>query len=353
MVKQTIKLEDAILDFGDIPYSRELEERALFPYSELNKMTGGIVQGTITVIVADAGAGKTTMVSDCINRMIKDGDKVFAMFGEGTLKDQLDKMYRQMTVYDKNAYNYVPYKKNGRNTNIGAFFVNEDCEREIRERTRSKLYLYDTRYGTKITNIIDAIDMAISKYGIKYFILDNASQIDTVSNEETKELKDAWEMLRQVAITRHIGIIVLAHYRKQNDVTKFRRDMTEIIGTSALSQKGASVITLYRMDYLDRNTQYFKAFERLMEENGYILSDKTSTGDYKISCIVEVLKTRDPNGRLGFCALAFNKISQTYYQIDRIGKDDDKPVLHSSKPVEKQNGFMSNLKEVKDEELPF
>lgn len=352
MAKPTIKLENAVLDFGDIPYTRELEERALFPYTYLNKLTGGITQGTITVIVADAGAGKTTMVSDCINKMIKDGDKVFAMFGEGTIKDQIDKMYRQMTPYGKDTYNYVPYKKNGRNTNIGGYFVTEECEREIKERTRGKLYIYDIRYGTTITNIIQAIDYAIKTYGVKYFILDNASQIETVSNAETKELKDAFEMLRQVAIDRQIGIIVLAHYRKQNDVTKFRRDMTEIMGTSALSQKGATVLTLYRMDYLDRSTPYFKSFEKLMEENGWLLNEKNKHGDYKVSCIVEVLKSR--NGSLGFCALAFNPLTQTYYQIERIGKEDDKPVLHTEKPVvEQKQGFLSDLQEVKEEDLPF
>lgn len=351
MAKPIIKLEDAVLDFGDIHYSREMEERALFPYPLLNKLTGGIVQGTITVIVADAGAGKTTMISDCINKIISDGDKVFAMFGEGTIKDQQDKMYRQMTVYDKNTYLYVPYKKNGKNTNIGGYFVSEESEKYVKEKTRGKLFLYDIRYGMTITNIVQAIDYAIEKYGVKYFILDNASQIETVSNAETKELKDAFEILRQVAIDRKIGVVVLAHYRKQNDVSKFRRDMTEIMGTSALSQKGATVLTLYRMDYLDRSTQYFKSFEHLMEENGWLLAEKNKHGDYKISCVVEVLKSR--NGNLGFCALAFNPLSQTYYQIDKAGTETDKAVLHSEKPPEKKQGFLSDLSEVKDEELPF
>lgn len=355
MVKTTkkITIDEAIKDFGDIPYSRRMEERALYPYSDLNYLTGGIVCGTITAIVSDAGAGKTTMVSDIINRMLSDGDKVFAMFGEGTIKDQQDKMYRQMTPFGNNNYNYVTYQKNGKNTNIGSYFVDEHSEERVREKTKGKLYLYDIRYGMTITDIVEAIDYAIDHYGVKYFVLDNASQIETISNAETKELKDAFEILRQKAIEREIGIIVLAHFRKQQDVSKFRRDMTEIIGTSALSQKGVTVISLIRMDYLDRNTQYFKSFARLMEENGWDLSLRNKQGNYNISSIAEVLKSR--NGQLGFCCLGFNTITQTYFQINKDGKED-KIVLHSEKTAQAQsvgNGAFDGLGEVSDDDLPF
>ena len=355
MVKldKKITIDQAIKDFSDIPYSRKLEERALYPYSDLNYLTGGIVCGTITAIVADAGAGKTTMVSDIINRMLSDGDKVFAMFGEGTIKDQLDKMYRQMTPFGNNNYTYVSYQKNGKNTNIGSYFVDERSEEKVREKTKNKLYLYDIQYGMTITDIVEAIDYAIDHYGVKYFVLDNASQIETISNSETKELKDAFEILRQKAIEREIGIVVLAHFRKQQDVSKFRRDMTEIIGTSALSQKGVTVISLIRMDYLDRSTTYFKSFSRLMEENGWNLALKNKQGNYNISAVAEVLKAR--NGQLGFCCLGFNTITQTYFQINKDGKED-KIVLHSEKTTQAQsngNGAFDGLGEVSDDDLPF
>lgn len=348
--KKKISLENAIRDFGDIPYSRVLEERALFPYSDLNKLTGGIVRGTITAIVADAGAGKTTMVSDIINKLISDGDKVFAMFGEGTIKDQQDKMYRQMTPYAKDSFSYVPYRKNGRSTNIGSYFVDEESESKVREKTRGKFYIYDIRYGMTITDIIEAIDYAIEHYGVRYFVLDNASQIETVSNAETKELKDAFEILRQEAIEKEIGIIVLAHFRKQPDVAKFRRDMTEIIGTSALSQKGVSVISLIRMDYIDRTTAYYRAFEKMMKENGWDLTQRTARGDYAISSVAEVLKSR--NGQLGFCCLGFNTVTQTYYQISREN-EEKKQTVHTAPTKTATNGLFDALTEVDDGDLPF
>ena len=354
MEKKKIELEQAVIDFSEIPYERKLEERALFPYSDLNKLTGGIVKGTLTAVVADAGAGKTTMISDVISQMLSDNDKVFAMFGEGTLKEQQDKMYRQMAPRDGMSYDYVPYYKNGVKTNIGSYFVGRDAEDYVRKYTKGKLYLYDIRRGMKVTDIVEAIEYAIQRYGVGYVVLDNSSQIETVTNDETKELKESFEILRQLAITKKIGIIVLAHFRKQTDVTKFRRDMTEIIGTSALSQKGAAVISLYRMDYVDRSTQYYKAFHRMMSENGWDLEETETDGRYKISSVAEVLKARSDNGQLGFCCLSFDKISQCYKQVDKGDANSSlfiKPTIkREPKP---SDGLFDNLTEDTDSDLPF
>lgn len=353
MEKKKIDLEKAVIDFSNIPYERKLEERALFPYTDLNKLTGGIVKGTLTAVVADSGAGKTTMISDVISQMLSDNDKVFAMFGEGTIKEQQDKMYRQMAPKDGVTYDYVPYFKNGVKTNIGSYFVNRETEQYVRNYTKGKLFLYDIRRGMRVTDIVEAIEFAISKYGVGYVVLDNSSQIETVTNDETKELKESFEILRQLAITKRIGIIVLAHFRKQNDVTKFRRDMTEIIGTSALSQKGAAVISLYRMDYVDRSTQYYKNFHRLLSEKGWDLDEQDSDGKYVISSVAEVLKARSDNGQLGFCCLNFDKISQRYKQVESGGASSIFIKPTPKREPKASDGLFDNLSEDDSGDLPF
>ena len=272
-----MNIKDAILDFGTIEYKRELEDRALYPYWELNKLTGGIVRGSMTILAADAGAGKTTMSSDIINYILMGCDKVLGIFGEGTIKDQQIKMYRQMTPYGKDNYTSINFKKNGRNTNISGFFVDENSEKNVRNKTTGKLYIYDIKYGMGIEQILEAIDFAREKYGVNYIVLDNASQIETKTTQETKEVKDAFELLRRKAIDDFLGILVLAHYRKQPDTDNFRRNMVDIMGTSAISQKAATVINIIRIDYLDRSTKQFRSFQKLMSMNGWDLDAKKRT----------------------------------------------------------------------------
>jgi replicative DNA helicase len=348
-------IKGSILDFGSIEYKRELEDRALYPYWDLNYLTGGIVRGTLSVLSADAGAGKTTMSSDIINNILSNGDKVFGLFGEGTIKDQQIKMYRQMTPYGKDNYECVKFKKNGKATNITGFFVDQESERKVKERTSGKLYIYDTKYGMNVKNILDAIDYVHNNYGVNYIVLDNASQIETTTMQETKEVKDAFEMLRKKAIDDFLGILVLAHYRKQQDTDNFRRDMTDIMGTSAISQKASTVMNIIRLDYLDRSTKQFKAFSKLMEMNGWDMEAKTQQGKYAISSVVEVLKSRF--GSLGFVALGFNSTTQTYYQIDKIyGEKQNEPILYDNKSKESTNNSKNkfdNMTLDDLDEMPF
>lgn len=347
-----MNIKDAILDFGTIEYKRELEDRALYPYWELNKLTGGIVRGSMTILAADAGAGKTTMSSDIINYILMGCDKVLGIFGEGTIKDQQIKMYRQMTPYGKDNYTSINFKKNGRNTNISGFFVDENSEKNVRNKTTGKLYIYDIKYGMGIEQILEAIDFAREKYGVNYIVLDNASQIETKTTQETKEVKDAFELLRRKAIDDFLGILVLAHYRKQPDTDNFRRNMVDIMGTSAISQKAATVINIIRIDYLDRSTKQFRSFQKLMSMNGWDLDAKNAQGKYVISAIAEVLKSRF--GSLGFVALGFNTITQNYFTIDKAGESkDSEAVLYNNKVEIKGIRSFCDMALDDTDEMPF
>lgn len=296
-----------IIDFSTIPYKRELEERALYPISTLNFLTGGMELGEISIISGETGSGKTTFVSMCVTEIIK-YDKCFCIFGESTIEKQAHAHYRQMTPYNDKDYSFVYYYKNGKKTNVGKFFVGENAEQKIKELTQKKLFYYDPKGGMNINDIMAVMNVAHNKGGIKYFVIDNLMQISLESTNEVKEMKDNFEELRRFTIDNKVHCIVLAHYRKSNDYGQFRRRLEEIAGTSAIGNKAATALNIMRLDNVDKKSKYSKAFAKVLEANGYILED--------CDAVIEVLKTR--HNKLGLVGLKYNKKTNTYYEAKRI-----------------------------------
>lgn len=301
-----------IIDFSTIPYERKLEERALYPFGTLNFLTGGLELGEITVIGGETGAGKSTLVSQIVSEIIKN-DKCFCIFGESTLEKQAHAQYRQMTPYNDNDYTFIDYYKNGKKTNVGKFFVSETAEQKIKEATHKKLFYYDPRGGMDIDSILSVMKVAQEKGGIKYYILDNLMQVEALSNDEVREMKDSFERLRRFIIENKLHCIVLAHYRKSNDYGVFRRRLEEIAGTSAIGNKCATALNIIRLDNVDKESKYSKAFSKLLESNGYDFME--------CDAIIEVLKTR--HNKLGFVGLKYNKKTNTYYESKRINNNQE------------------------------
>lgn len=299
-----------IIDFSKIPYERKLEERCLFPFGTLNFLTGGLELGEITVIAGETGAGKSTLVSQIVSEIIKT-DKCFCIFGESTLEKQAHAQYRQMTPYNDNDYTFINYYKNGKRTNVGKFFVSESAERNIKAMTGKKLFYYDPRGGMDIDSILSVMKVAYEKGGIKYYVLDNLMQIEAMSNDEVREMKDSFERLRRFIIENKLHCIVLAHYRKSNDYGVFRRRLEEVAGTSAIGNKCATALNIIRLDNVDKKSKYSLLFAELLAKNGYNFEE--------CDAIIEVLKTR--HNKLGFVGLKYDKKRNTYYEAKTINNN--------------------------------
>ena len=308
------RIRKSIVNFSAMPYERKLPERALYPFSQLNYLTGGMELGEISIVAGETGSGKTTFISQVVENIIQE-DKVFCVYGESTLKKQQQNAYRQMAGYGKDKYQYVTYQKNGKDTNVGAYFVTEEVEKEIKAKTKDRLFYYDTKLGMTIDTILQVIDYCHTKGQINYFVLDNLMQIETTTSDEIKEQKDCFEKLRRYVTENNIHICVLAHYRKTSDVGVIRRRLEEIAGTSAIGNKGATAINIIRLDNVDKSTKAYKSLKSIVKLNNYELDEADA--------VIEVLKTRF--NKLGFVCLKYDKISNSYYECEKLNENKTEP----------------------------
>ena len=154
-------------------------------------------------------------------------------------------------------------------------------------------------------------------------------QIETLSNDEVREMKDSFEKLRRFVIDNKIHLIVLAHYRKSNDYGCFRRRLEEIAGTSAIGNKCATALNIIRLDNVDKKSKYSLLFSELLAKNGYNFED--------CDAVIEVLKTR--HNKLGFVGLKYNKKSNTYYEAKTINNNNENDITEVVMPSTEQLPF--------------
>lgn len=331
-------ISEYVIDFSSIPYERRIEERALYPFSHLNYMTGGMELGEMSVIAGETGGGKSTLISQIVGQVLDDNDKVFCIYGESTLQKQANNTYRQYVPYKPNRYQYVQFKKNGNSTNISQYFVDEEGEQIVKRKTKSKLFYYKTTLGMTVPIILDVIDYVRRKLGIKYMVIDNIMQLQTNTENEVKEVKDAIELFRQYVIDNLVHICFIAHYRKGMESGQIRRKLEEICGTSAIPNKMATAINIIRLDNLYKGSKQFKELAKISNLNNQpiLKEDAEKNANVKApnndaSALLEVLKTRW--NRLGWCALGYSKMSNTYYELYKYNKDadnDKEPILQNN-----------------------
>lgn len=322
-------MSSTIIEAAKIPYDRELAPRALYPFGELNYLTGGMELGEVSIIAGETGSGKTTVISQIQNKIIKDGDRVLTFFGESTIKKQFAIQIKQLTPYNKETWEYKPFYKNGIKTNIGDYYVSQDDEQKARDFLKGKLFYYDCAKGMKIEQISNAIQASKDRGNVRYVFIDNLMQVDFSGTDELREQKDATELLRRLAIEKEIHICLVAHYRK-NDERVIRRRIEDIAGTSQIGNKAACAMNIIRLDNIDKSTREYKKIAAVLEKNNYDIESADA--------IIEVLKTRF--NRIGFVPLKYWHTTRTYSEIHKDGTTELRDEPEFKKPdVYAQSNF--------------
>ena len=84
-----------IYDIGLVPKREELAERFMFPFSQINYLLNGGEFDRVTLITSSTDNGKSTIASQIICDIIRQGYNCACFFGEDTPYESQDRIFKQ------------------------------------------------------------------------------------------------------------------------------------------------------------------------------------------------------------------------------------------------------------------
>lgn len=312
--------------FSSFKYNKKNKERVLSGIEHLDYLTSGFEMGCITIWTGQTNAGKTTVMTMIIKQTIMQGEKVFFFNGEQTKDDFKNNLYKQ--TVDGNHI----YSKQYKNSCVFDTFVADSQLERLERLYGENLFIYNNEQKRNINFLLQAMDEVRQEYGVKVFMLDNFMQIDTTSSDEYREQKDIMEKLRTFAVNKNVHIHLVAHPRKM-DRDSTRITIYDVLGSSNLVNKAYNVISIVRVDNLDKNgNEYKRLSEEMMKERMDINQSGT---------ILEVLKTKGL--RCGVVGLKYIAKQKTFEEQQRLGD-----VMY-----ERLKEKMNKPKKEDDDDAPF
>lgn len=296
-----------IYDIGLVPKREELAERFMFPFSQVNYLLNGGELDRVTLITSGTDNGKSTISSQIICDIIRQGYNACCFFGEDTPYESQDRIYKQSLYGEERDIVYKPYKVNGKETNCGEWVLTEEAYEKARKKFEGRLFLYNTKADASVDEILEGFEQARVQHNCRVFLIDNVEQFSFSSDNENKAIKDIVIKIRDYAINNKVHIFLVSHIRK-TERGVILPSMFDIKGTSALINIAKNVLIIVRMDKVDHESQEYKSLRRLLEINNYDLD--------QADCLVHIAKTK--GRKIGFACLKYNKKTNTYYDCKKI-----------------------------------
>lgn len=328
-----------IYDVGVIPKRAELGERFMFPFSQLNYLLNGGELDRVTLITSSTDNGKSTIASQILCDIVRQGYPVCAFFGEDSPYESQDRMFKQSLYGREDEMVYKPYYVNGKATNCGEWVLTDEAFEKAREKFAGRLYLYNTNASARVDDILDGFEEARVNYGCRVFLLDNCDQFDFTSDNENKAMRDIIIKVRDYAINKKVHIFLISHLRKLES-GKILANLDDVKGTSSIVNIAKNVIIVTRMDKVNKDGKEYKALKKTVELNNYNLDEADS--------LLYVAKTK--GRKLGFVCLKYNRKTNTYYECKKI--DENKEESEKAQVVVRTKPTLYEV-DYDDDEIPF
>ena len=334
-------------NISEIPKKTELTERIMVPHSELNYCLNGLLCERVSCLIAPTDSGKSCFMQGLIVSAIKQGYKAFLFDGENDEQEARDAIYRQYLEYDKENFEYKTYVQNGKQTNTGEYILKESKYNEIDKIFANRLFIYNNELPATKKALIGCLQNSLNNEGWKFAVIDNAEMFDLEeTNNENRANAEIWKALRLFAQVNKVHILIICHIKKtERDI--IRPTIFDAKGTSSATNIAKNILSLIRLDCVDKTTKEYKSLARVVELNGYNIEE--------CSAIVEILKTKGRKREL--IGYKFNRISNSYYEAKKVNNEKStEPILYdNTKSAEntKSKGFYENATEIIGEDLPF
>jgi len=194
----------------------------------LDALTGGLLEGGISVVVGKAGSGKSCLSNGIILNAINQGYPVCVYTGEFTTTRAQYWLNLQAAGSDYLTLKYDPIK--GKKIPVLPYTVQE----RIIDWYRGKLFLYDNEEvfsGDEADSVLTVFSAAARRYGVKLFVVDNLMTITSDKEDETAAQRVFANKLKRFAKKYDVAVLLVAHARKTKAGEKLSAD--DLSGASA------------------------------------------------------------------------------------------------------------------------
>lgn len=272
---------DYLVDASEIePIDIFKVEKLTTGIKQLNDfLYGGFSFPGLTILTGKRGEGKSTLASQTIAEAIQKNYKCFVYSGELDKGLFMGGLIRQIAGPGHihkyvNADGYTEYRPSDANIKL------------IRAWLKGKLFVYDGTMLNERVGLLEAMENAITRYGVRVLLLDNL--MTALSLEE--KTADKYEMqgiftqrLASMALQYNVVIILVAHKKKL--ITSDELD--DIAGSSDISNLATSAISYSRSKDLTEDQRSLKLlknrlFGRVYYEGWLMNYDIKSTRIYGV-----------------------------------------------------------------------
>jgi KaiC/GvpD/RAD55 family RecA-like ATPase len=269
-----------------VPSGIDLLDRRIigFNFSELSVWSGS------------NGSGKSSVLSQLTIESISNGFKVALFSGE--LREDRVLNWLQIQACGKKHSQSTKYEN--------YYTVPDGIKSKVNKWLEGKLYIYNNQKGTKVEEVLLALDKCITEHGIKVVVIDNLMSLDltSVNGEKWDRQTNLVIALSQLAKKRNVVIHFVAHPRKSIGFLR----KTDISGTADITNLADNVFIVHRV-----NTD----FKRSIKE---YLGVKDGNPIMSYDNVIEICKNRDLGVSDEFVGLYFEKESKSFLNTQKETK---------------------------------
>lgn len=220
-----------LLNLGEVvPTDPTLIPRIKTNIPKLDAMTGGLLEGGITIVLGKAGSGKSVLSNMIALNAIEQGYTVCVYTGEFRADRFQYWINLQAAGSDYIGLKYDPVK--GKKIPVLPYAVQERVMRWY----SGKLLLYDNDEvfdGSQGDAILNVFTMAVRRHGAKLLIIDNMMMAVSDKEDEWRAQAIFANQLKKFATRYGVAILLVAHARKTKAGEKLTAD--DLSGASAVN----------------------------------------------------------------------------------------------------------------------
>ncbi len=242
-------IETVLDDFRDELQGREDRKQGIKTgYIDLDRMTGGMIEGQMTVIGARPSMGKTSLAMDIVENVVMAGFPALVFSAEMTTKALAERMLFSRARFDRKSIS------RGATANTGDL---QRIQRAAVEISQAKLFFDDTS-GPSIGYIRAKARRMVREHGIKLIAVDylglcksSSKQADHSREREVAEISAG---LKGLAKDLSIPVVVVAQLNRKTEDRGGKSKpgkprMSDLKDSGSIEADADIIALLYREDY--------------------------------------------------------------------------------------------------------